>query len=86
MSREIEAEAAAMRAAMEHAVHPIGCGHDEDARRLLSAYLSGTGAGRDLLRASERHAERSVRCLREHLAPLVAAVMQGEVPAGSARR
>jgi hypothetical protein len=58
-------------------VHLIGCGDVDEARRLLSAYLSGVNAGRALLRAYERNTETAERCLREHLAPLVAAWERG---------
>ena len=80
MSTEIEADAAAMRQAMDRAVHLIGCGHVEEARRLLSAYLSGVNPGRALLRASELDRERAARCLREHLGPMIAALERGETP------
>jgi hypothetical protein len=52
---------------MERAVHLIGCGLNEEARRLLSSYLSGVNAGRELLQASERITGRGERCLQEHL-------------------
>jgi hypothetical protein len=80
MATELEAEAAAMRAAMERAVHLIGCGLDEEARRLLSAYLSGVNAGRALLRAYERDSETARRCFRDHLGPMTEAFMRGETP------
>jgi signal transduction histidine kinase len=78
-NRDIEAEAAVMRQAMERAVHLIGCGHDEEARRLLLAHLSGTSAGRELLRASERDRERAARCLRDHVGPALAASLRSGV-------
>lgn len=81
MSTELDAEAAAMRAAMERAVHMIGCRDVEEARRRLSAYLSGVNAGREMLRTYERNTERAERSLREHLAPIVAAWERGETPA-----
>jgi hypothetical protein len=67
-----------MRAAVERAVHLIGCGMDEEARRLLSVHLSGTGAGRALLRAYERDSERAARCLRDHVRPQYEAFLRGE--------
>jgi hypothetical protein len=64
---------------MERAVHLIGCGAAVDARRLLSFHLARTNAGRELLRAYVRDRERAEQCLREHLAPMVAASERGEV-------
>jgi hypothetical protein len=78
MTRDIEAEAAALRRATERAVHLIGCGDVDEVWCLLSAYLSEVSAGRGLLRAYERDSERAARCLREHIGPALAAFMRGE--------
>jgi hypothetical protein len=51
----------------------------EEARRPLSAYLSGTSAGRELLRAYERDSERAEGCLRDHVGPALEAFLRGGV-------
>jgi hypothetical protein len=78
MPTEIEAEAAAMQQAMERAVHLLGCGDLEEARRLLPAHLAGVNACRELLRAYERNTETAERCHQHHVRPRREALLRGD--------